>query len=494
MKVALVFPPFFYPNWFWDKGEDILVPPIPSLCLYSSLMEKGIDCDVFDITALELEKIKQLESEITKSKKEVEWHNIPKLDEYFKYRLTMSTILDGKFERKYRGILDKYIKILNEGEYSHILFHVYDTTLHACIYMTDRIGVDKEVVWGGHHLPFLYYSLINPPNTNRYKVYNDKKLRKELLGEIITNWIHFLYGECDFSLPSFLTNETTDDKLDKPVMRTIHNLDSLPKLKLWKANSYTGFNTYMSRGCIFRCNFCDLNEITKQFRTRNPSTPLVEIQDSGFTKVAFSDFTVTANLKLLENFCELSNSEIQITSQATFNWSKKLTELNQEKEIIHSLAFGLETEDARLREKMNKAGVVGDDKIMQVLKGVKESKIKVCTFWLVGHPEDSFKIKKQQLKEMLKYIDYATIAIFNLGWYSSFALQGDNVTKTVEKFPEDRLVPLEEFLKFDYVFPDYPKSVIGFKYKKSEKIIQKVEEYNKIFEKELSHKCLKNIK
>ncbi|MFC1850757.1 B12-binding domain-containing radical SAM protein [candidate division CSSED10-310 bacterium] len=228
---------------------------------------------------------------------------------------------------------------------------------------------------------------------------------------------HLIFqGEAEISFPEFLREfQTTRDYRTtipgfsyKDNGQVIYTGDpELPNLKT--QNIVADFSTFrfeqyreltipsfISRGCINKCAFCNERLHFKRFRTRNIRTVIHEIQAAVQTvpqkeetlHVYFSDSIFNGNPKHVEQLCDgLIASGIQINWTASVSFSAKIKEQILEKMHLSGcvkLFWGLESASPNVLKLMGKNFSV--DRVKQVLAAAIELRIENHLAIIVGFP------------------------------------------------------------------------------------------------------------
>ncbi|MCX6150718.1 MAG: radical SAM protein [Ignavibacteriales bacterium] len=175
-------------------------------------------------------------------------------------------------------------------------------------------------------------------------------------------------GECEVALPKFLLEfEVTRDFRTKikgfayrsekeiinngePELPDLFNSDIIADYSQFDFSLYTGlggFPSFLTRGCINRCNFCSESPNFKKFRFRNPAVVIKEIREgikyasrvNNVYHIMFAESIHNGRSKIFEEFVDL------------------LLNLKKEHSIIWTSIMALREElTEELIEKMYKAG------------------------------------------------------------------------------------------------------------------------------------------
>ncbi|UCC38419.1 MAG: radical SAM protein [Candidatus Aminicenantes bacterium] len=316
-------------------------------------------------------------------------------------------------------------------------------------------------------------------------------------------------GEAEFSFVKFLKNKNHlpyKDKIpgliykdnDGKIMRNdfvpLENLDeiSFPDRNLLNIKYYNSLMSkgtlsttiVSSRGCPFRCSFCDrpLSPITSRFRYRSAKNVVDEICECielGIKDFLFYDDTFTVNKKRVLEICE----EI----------------LSRNIEIRWDIRTRVDTVDEEMLELLKRAGCVavhygveaGNDEILKVIKKgftVEKAKevfkltrkvgIETLAYFMIGLPsekaediQDSFDLAKELKPDYAHFTifsPYPGTELYSLGlekgiikkdiWkeFSEDPKEGFKIPVWEENFTRDELYEMiVKFYKSFYLRPSY---------------------------------------
>jgi len=201
----------------------------------------------------------------------------------------------------------------------------------------------------------------------------------------------------------------------------VEDLDSLPyparHLVDWKkynitfshfGKQYPVLEMLATRGCLFNCSFCSINNIAKGWRKRDPTKIIDEIEYCfdryGKKAVEFEDAIFTGNRIFPESIC----NEI-LKRGLDFKWlatgrvdvvSKDLINLMSEAGCV-KMFFGLESGSQRiLNEVVGKNITVEQSK--KTLEWCINANIEPLFSFIIGHPTET----KEDLKKTINLINF----------------------------------------------------------------------------------------
>lgn len=334
-KVLIINPPLFFAQEI-PRSIDITVPPLGSLYLasYINKYSKKIRTEILDIAT---EKI---------SLRDVE--NIIKKKKPFAIGISsMTPQLQGAVE------LAKIIRL--------------------------KFGKKVKIFLGGPHIS------ADPDFINRFS---------DIFDYAIT-------GEAEITLLESLEKLITGKKIPKvQAGKVIMNLDTIPfpDRNLIKRNRYSQRESMMySRGCPYHCYYCSRPSISKIIRYRSAKNMVDEIKlvyKDCHGGIDFQDDTFTLNKNKVLEFCqEVKKSGLRL------NWRCQSRIDLVDEEVLGAMAeagcslihFGIESGNEVLRKEVVNKGSFSNKKVFEVFEMCKKYKIKIATYFMIGHPGETWK-------------------------------------------------------------------------------------------------------
>lgn len=222
-------------------------------------------------------------------------------------------------------------------------------------------------------------------------------------------------------------------RLDGEVVDTgdapfIEDLDSLSfpartLLPYHKYYSLLGKESYSttiitSRGCPFRCAFCDRPALGKKFRCHSSDYIAREIShcaDLGILEFLFYDDTFTVNRRRVMEVCDkIVQRDLRI------RWDIRTRVDSVDEGMLHALKragccavhYGVESGSPRIIERLNKGITV--DQVKEVFRMTKAIGVDTLAYFMVGNPGET----DSDIQETLKLIwqldaDYLHLTIFS---------------------------------------------------------------------------------
>lgn len=192
----------------------------------------------------------------------------------------------------------------------------------------------------------------------------------------------------------------------------IEDLDALP----YPARDLTDINSYhspladanptttafTSRGCPYRCSFCDRPALGKRFRAQSPDRVVDEMEDCekrGIKEIHFYDDTFTVSRERVEGICK----EV-LHRGLTIGWSIRaridtvdysLLDL-MKRAGLRRIHFGVETASAKLQSILSKHLCYVS--ILDAFNSCRSLGIKTLAYFMVGIPSETEGDMKENLK------------------------------------------------------------------------------------------------
>lgn len=263
-----------------------------------------------------------------------------------------------------------------------------------------------KVVLGGPHVHIYPEETINIPGVDFLVLGEGEVTFKELI-ENIDNPARLR------SIPGLVFKENC--KVINTGARPLNeNLDSLPfpARHLTPVQKYSSLmarripitTMFTSRGCPYRCTFCDRPHLGKNFRARSAMNVVDEMEECvklGINEFLIYDDTFTIDRQRVIDVCnEIKRRKLNIgwdirarVNNIDRELLKKLKEANCER--IH---YGVESGNPEILKILNKGITV--DRVRTTFKETKEAGISVLAYFMIGCP-------KETRKEIMETIAFA---------------------------------------------------------------------------------------
>lgn len=234
-------------------------------------------------------------------------------------------------------------------------------------------------------------------------------------GEIsFTQLLHALEGREKIEDIKGLVYKSNNFIYKNPCQEFIDDLDALP----YPAREMTDINKYYSviskrrsittmvtsRGCPYRCLFCDRPHLGKRFRYRTAENVVDEMQlcsDIGIKEIMMYDDTFTVNKKRVLDICQLI-----IDRDLKVGWDIRSRIDTIDEEIIEKLReagcerihYGVEAGTDEILKVLNKQ--VDLKRAKHIFKATRAAGIDTLGFFMIGNPAET-------REQILKTINYA---------------------------------------------------------------------------------------
>ena len=321
--------------------------------------------------------------------------------------------------------------IVNEKP-KFVCFSVMTCQIHAGMKIAARIKeLDNniKIIFGGSHIASTKEELFSFTNNVDYLMYGEaEKSFYELYNA---------KNEEELSKISGLIYRQ-GDKIKVNPNAPIQNLDELPfpDLSLTKLHAYNGYYvkslpvaTVMgTRGCPFRCTFCDqFASMGREFRFRSPKNIVDEIEHNnkafGVRDFIFKDSTFTCKKEWVYEICkEITDRGLKINWSCNTRVSMVDTCLLKAMKDAgcYMIAFGIEAGTQHVLNLMKKGTRV--EQAYEATELCKQAGIESTGYFMIGNPgeteEDALKTIELAKEIDLDYVTFGvTIAYPNTEIY-----------------------------------------------------------------------------
>jgi anaerobic magnesium-protoporphyrin IX monomethyl ester cyclase len=188
-----------------------------------------------------------------------------------------------------------------------------------------------------------------------------------------------------------------------PPRPPLEDLDSIP-FPARHLTPYTKYNSllgagevvttiFTSRGCPFRCSFCDRPHLGKRFRARSAENVVDEIETCvrlGIREFLFYDDTFTINRRRVRQICELIGRR---GLKISFDIRTRVDTVNDEmlgqlkKAGCRGIHYGVEAGSPRVLEILNKEITIEKAKATFAL--TRRHGIPILAYFMIGNPSET---------------------------------------------------------------------------------------------------------
>ncbi len=269
---------------------------------------------------------------------------------------------------------------------------------------------DAPIVWGGPHAHIFDQESVEFPVVD-YVVKGEGE-------NAIMDLVGFLQGEIPWEQVMGV-GRNVDGKYDfnGPAL-AVENLDELPfvarhltpieKYGSILAKGKTVTTIFTSRGCPYKCAFCDRPQLRPNFRPRSAMNVVDEIEHCykmGIDEFILYDDTFTVDKKRCHDICD----EIIRRKMKVF-WDCRTNVNAVDRELINHMAeagcvgihYGVEAGTPKIQKVINKNLKL--DKVDRVFTMTREAGIKSMAYFIIGNPTETREDIAQGF-QFLKQID-----------------------------------------------------------------------------------------
>ncbi len=293
---------------------------------------------------------------------------------------------------------------------------------HPTIYPNETLSLPEVdfVVSGEGEITFteLVLALSDPSNTNNVKLHEIEGLGwKDKKGELYINDSREVVSNLD-TLPM-----------------VAHDLIDLSKYEVVLANESNVASIQTSRGCPFKCSFCDIRQSKYRYRSAEKVLDeMIFLKNLGIKELFIIDDTFTVNRKRVIELCKLLiNERINIK----FKISSRVDTIDQEMLDLlaasgcYRIHYGVETGSQRLLDYLEKGVTI--QQIVSGLEMTKESGIEVFAYMMIGIPTETRSEIDQSVNfvKILKpdYVDYSICTPFPKTKLYEISFENDHAFK-----------------------------------------------------------------
>jgi len=332
-------------------------------------------------------------------------------------------IIDAQVERLNYLNLEK--KLVNE-EFDIVGITIMTFLLIDVIKTIDvvkKVNPKCKIVVGGAHVNLYPYETINLKNIN-FVVLGE--------GEVIFNNLLDNIEDVEKlkNIKGLVFKSDEDEIIHTGFPDNIKDLDSLP----FPARHLTPYKKYSSvlavrlpittmmtsRGCPFKCSFCDRPHLGKKFRAVTAQRVVEEMETAiklGINEFLIYDDTFTVDKKRVKTICNLI---IDKKLDVGFDIRARVDTVNEEiiallkKAGCRGIHYGVEAGTEKILKVLNKG--IKLEKVKEVFKLTKKYKIKTLAYFMIGSPEET----KQDIMQTFKFAKKLNPDYFHLSILSPF--------------------------------------------------------------------------
>lgn len=395
MKVALI----QCPSW------SEIAPPYSPALLAACLMQKGHEVDCFDLNIKFYNYLRTAEIEAS-------WGTSGESNAWLEKDYVINLL------ERHNSYVDYLVSQILDRDAQIIGFTVCDTSRVFSEEVARKIkekNRNKIIVFGG-------------PSCFRNSIYNVDFLKRSYIDAICLHegeisFLDFIEkfeknGEFPFC-PGFAFKDKFGKVINCGERELIEDLDTLPfadfsvyELKEYEKNTLP---ISTSRGCIYRCVFCNESPIWKKYRHRSAQNIYNEItyqlaKHPRINNFFFNDSLINGDIHMLNELSDLLiknkvkirwGGQASIRKEMSFEFLKKLRKAG-----FSYVSYGLENGSQAILERMQKRFYL--DTAQEVIRNTHRLGIRVTANIVVGFPDETEKEMLETanfLKSNISHID-----------------------------------------------------------------------------------------
>jgi radical SAM superfamily enzyme YgiQ (UPF0313 family) len=341
------------------------------------------------------------------------------------WQIDLNYELEETLKQKLDSLFEEFVDELIEHNPSQIAISVFS---HNSLVATElflqklRLKTQAKIIIGGQGIQ---------------SKYNSKTFAEDLHDRGMIDF--YLSGEAETTFAKVLNGETTGPGINNFGWKQLDNLDEtpLPNYKDYDLDRYhhltSGKSLWInaSRGCVRRCDFCDIGRLWKKFRFRSGHSLYKEIKthmiDHKIKSFNFADALINGSLKAFTDMNReiLKGIEKHEISRPLYGGhfivrpSHQMTEIHYKEAAMAGMdliSVGIETGSDELRFRMNKKFT--NDDLEHHLEMCYRYGVKNLFLMFSGHPTETLDDHRKTLemfKRFRKYAVYGTISGLECG-------------------------------------------------------------------------------
>jgi radical SAM superfamily enzyme YgiQ (UPF0313 family) len=161
---------------------------------------------------------------------------------------------------------------------------------------------------------------------------------------------------------------------------------------------------FTSRGCPFRCSFCDRPHLGKKFRARSPLSVVDEMQECvrmGINEFLVYDDTFTVNRRRVMEICgEISRRRLDIG----FDVRSRVDTVDRDmlsalkRAGCQGIHYGVESGSERILKVLNKG--IRISRVRDVFRETKKAGLPVLAYFMIGNPSETLEDIQETFRVM----------------------------------------------------------------------------------------------
>jgi len=314
-----------------------------------------------------------------------------------KYTTHKVTVVDAQVEElSYSQLFEKITKlqpdVVGITTMTLTLIDVIKT-----VNLVKSISNKTTVVLGGPHVHLFPEETMNLPGVDFLVLGEGEKTFKKLLDSIHDKDKLLNIPGIVFSYDGEIVNTGAS--------AVIENLDELPfpdrrlvpyqKYNSLLAVGKVATSIFTSRGCPFKCTFCDRPHLGKNFRARSPENVVDEIEicsNMGITDFLIYDDTFTVERQRVLDICEEINRRklnVMFDIRSRVDTIDEQMIANLKSAGCQGIHYGIEAGTEKILKVLNKK--ISLKLAKNIFDITKKNKIASLAYFMIGNPEETIK-------------------------------------------------------------------------------------------------------
>jgi radical SAM superfamily enzyme YgiQ (UPF0313 family) len=312
-----------------------------------------------------------------------------------KYTELDLTIIDAQAEKLDYSALESRIASVSPDAVGLTVMTMTLIDVMKTIEIVKRINSNTRVVLGGPHVHLFPEETINLKNVDYLVLGEGEEAFRELLDNIDEN-------ERLREIPGLVFKDK-GTVIHTGIRPSIKDLDNLPfpARHLVPYKKYTSLlskgdvatTMFTSRGCPYKCAFCDRPHLGKAFRARSARNVVDEMEECtnmGIREFLVYDDTFTVNKKRVIDIC---NEIVQRKLDIGWDIRTRVDTINEEilvhlkKAGCQGIHYGVEAGTEKILTVLNKGITI--QKVKEVFNLTRKYKIPILAYFMIGNPAET---------------------------------------------------------------------------------------------------------
>jgi radical SAM superfamily enzyme YgiQ (UPF0313 family) len=314
------------------------------------------------------------------------------LEKYTEHDLT---IIDAQVERLDYQSLESRIASVSPDVVGLTAMTMTLIDVMKTVEIVKKINSNTRVVLGGPHVHLFPEETINLKNVDYLVLGEGEEAFKELLDHIDEN--------SNLRKVPGLVFKDKEKVINTGIRPSIKDLDNLPfpARHLVPYRQYTSLlskgdvatTMFTSRGCPYKCSFCDRPHLGKVFRARSARNVVDELEDCtnmGIREFLVYDDTFTVNKKRVIDIC---NEIVRRGLDIGWDIRTRVDTINEEV-LVHlkkagcqGIHYGVEAGTEKILTVLKKGITI--EKVTEVFDLTRKYKIPILAYFMIGNPTET---------------------------------------------------------------------------------------------------------